>query len=584
MEKSFGKYVITLLAAVVALSPVFLQTPSVFSFPSESFVQGLQPDEDMEFRILTSAGENHAVKISADKNGVAVVPEALSRDPSTGFAMETGRFDFSALGDAEVGTISFQARGLAPFSDVEIRNGEDVYKTRADWAGLLSDMDALKLSDAAPDSEVEIAFYGIEDGGKTASPHLIKVQLALVGGGPTADGVNVSSALGCKALGLAGSALKWHKVLDLSNCYPNQHTKQVELIKTNYVSSLMKMTEQLSSLALQQMQVLGALFDADQTIKTQRLFQQLQAQAHKDYQPSEQMCRVGSFTRSLAAADQQAYAAKQALNEVFMARMRNEEGLASARGADEDMQARVDQYKHVYCDPKDNNNGLSGFCSGHGKDHNKMRLNKDVDFTRTAYMPWTLDLDFEKDKPPPDLEDVIALGKNLFGDETFGLSQGGELKDKYKGYMDARQVMAMKNVAYNSYVNYVGMKAAYGAGEGVQGGGAFMKAMMREFGISDEEITVLLGENPSYFAQMQVLTKKMLQHPDFYVNLYDKPTNVQRMEVALQAAQLMKAHDVYDSLLRREMLYAMQIELKLADRLETATAEMEKASENIAPK
>ena len=576
--KKIYKYtaiIILVLGAAGYGAAGFLKAPAPdpASLADHGYVQGLPAGTEVSFQVVTPQGETYHRTLNADTDGVTVLPQA----PTQAVAIETSDFIVSALSDPESGALSVRATGLQPFSDVEISSGSDIYQTRADWAGMLSEMEVLKLSDTAPNSEVEVAFYGIDGLRSGPSSHLIRVQLALAGGGPTADGVNVATGLGCKMAALAGNILSWHKELTLSNCFPDQHGKQVNLIKGNYLNALMKMTEQLSTVALQQMQIMGSFFDAEQMIKTQRLNQQLQAQAHKDYQPSEQMCRVGSFTRSLAAADHRSYAAKLVLNEVFMARYSNEEGASSAPGADEDMAARISQFKRAYCDPRDNNNGLNSMCNGHGEGFNKMRINKDVDFTRTAYLPWTLDLNFEDEKASPDLEDVIALGKNLFSEDSFMLSDGEKMVQEYAPYMDARQVMAMKNAAHNSYANYIGMKASSPNELGEKSGGAYMKAMMREFGISDADIIVLLGENPSYYAQMEVLSQKMLQHPDFYVNLYDKPANVQRMEVSLQAAQLMRARDIYDSLLRKEMLYALQVELKLAPRMETANAEMQKA-------
>jgi hypothetical protein len=49
----------------------------------------------------------------------------------------------------------------------------------------------------------------------------------------------------------------------------------------------MAMTEQLSAVAMQQMEIIGTFLDAKQQLETQRLFQEMAAQAQKDYTPSE---------------------------------------------------------------------------------------------------------------------------------------------------------------------------------------------------------------------------------------------------------------------------------------------------------
>ena len=59
---------------------------------------------------------------------------------------------------------------------------------------------------------------------------------------------------------------------------------------------------------------------------------------------------------------------------------------------------------------------------------------------------------------------------------------------------------------------------------------------------------------------MEVLTKKLYQNPSFYTELYDKPANVERKRVALQAIDLMQKRDIYQSLLRSESILSLMLE------------------------
>jgi hypothetical protein len=87
---------------------------------------------------------------------------------------------------------------------------------------------------------------------------------------------------------------------------------------------------------------------------------------------------------------------------------------------------------------------------------------------------------------------------------------------------------------------------------------------MKELGITEqEEIEKILGKKPSYFAQMEVLTKKLYQNPVFYTELYDKPANVARKGAALQAIGLMQDRDLYNSLLRSEAVLSVLLETML---------------------
>ena len=93
----------------------------------------------------------------------------------------------------------------------------------------------------------------------------------------------------------------------------------------------------------------------------------------------------------------------------------------------------------------------------------------------------------------------------------------------------------------------------------------YLYAIMQEFGLSDAEIPQYLGEHPSYHAQMEVLTRKLYQNPTFYTELYDKPTNVERKAVSMQAIELMQRRDIYRSMLRSEAILSVMLETALSD-------------------
>jgi hypothetical protein len=90
-----------------------------------------------------------------------------------------------------------------------------------------------------------------------------------------------------------------------------------------------------------------------------------------------------------------------------------------------------------------------------------------------------------------------------------------------------------------------------------------MRGVMTQMGLSAAEATRLLGTNPSYFAQMEVLTKKIYQDPAFFADLYDKPANTQRQRGAMKGISLQQQRDLLDVLHRREMLLSALLELKI---------------------
>ena len=101
-------------------------------------------------------------------------------------------------------------------------------------------------------------------------------------------------------------------------------------------------------------------------------------------------------------------------------------------------------------------------------------------------------------------------------------------------------------------------------GEGDTEVAPFLKAILKEAGVDPKDIEIRLGKKPSYFAQMEILTKDIYQNPEFYSNLYDKPANVERKSAALLAIEIMQDRDIYKSLLRSEAVLATLVEVMLS--------------------
>lgn len=348
----------------------------------------------------------------------------------------------------------------------------------------------------------------------------------------------------------------------------------------NYIPALQMMAQQISSVAIQQTMVIGTFFDGKEQLEAQQDIETLKAEAHKDYSPSAGMCQFGSFVKTIAHSEERADVNHRALHEVLTDRYTGKAGMASASGMARDVYARFDLFKEHYCDPNDHNTALTKICgpeegAATPSAEKRERLNKDIDYVRTAGAPLTLDIDFTNSEVTADELDVIELGKNLYWPvalDKFALS-AKNLKNQRlsEDYMHAREVIAKHILAHNSYLTQVAMKSASPNGLGVQSGGAYMKALLVDFGLSGDEAEAVLGENPSYYAQMDVLTKRIYQDPDFYTNLYDKPTNVERMNASMQAIGLMQYRDRYDSQLRQELLISQMVENRLRDLSQTVS-------------
>jgi len=345
------------------------------------------------------------------------------------------------------------------------------------------------------------------------------------------------------------------------------------------LAALKILTSQLTTIGMLQVEVIGTFFDAKHQLETQRLFQQLTAEAHKDYHPNEQLCEVGTLSYSLASSSRKNEVMRSLLSKRSTDRQLLAKDTIGSGATDSDKRSRLNQFIKKYCDPNDNRKNLDTLCK---RSENKKELfNKDINYTALIETPLTLDLDFtsttaDGQRVTDDEEALFAMTANLFAHELPAqVVEGKYLADdkenpNYRGaavaYLDWRALVAKRSVAANSIASIIAEKT-----KGTEQAQPFIYALIEEMGkgqsnaLTADDIRKTIGDRPSYFAQMEILTKKLYQNPNFYSDLYDKPANVLRKDVAIQAATLMQKRDLYHSYLRSEMLMAVMLESALVE-------------------
>ncbi|PCJ99022.1 MAG: hypothetical protein COA45_06140 [Zetaproteobacteria bacterium] len=352
-----------------------------------------------------------------------------------------------------------------------------------------------------------------------------------------------------------------------------------------WLRALAELTNFLSTFGMYQVEMVGAFFDAKNQLETRRLFFELQAEAHKDYHPSDDFCWFGTSARSLASSDSRVNLNMLAMSEISLSRQLGFRNTVAASGADDDKNSRWQRFVDTYCDPRDNSwesigTGLDFACDIDGLGAgvatgavDRARINRDVDYTRLVDAPRTLDVDFSNVVISEDEEDVLSMAANLYSNNVpsraFSRATITTTSAK-KVYMDLRSVVAKRNVAESSFNAIVALKASGtngDAGAATQPDvGKFMASIVKDLmpaGTPDDEIYAILGENPSYYAQLEVLSKKIYQNPDFFANLYDTPANVKRKSVAMKAISLMLDRALYESELRQEMILSVMLSSEL---------------------
>lgn len=371
----------------------------------------------------------------------------------------------------------------------------------------------------------------------------------------------------------------------LSTCN-EAHMNELFEAGTTMVFDLMTMTRQLSAIMMQQVGLIGTLMDAKFQLETQLLLWKRQEEAYNDYFPSEQMCTLTTMTKELAIAEEKSRVNSYALAKLFSYTDDNPTFSFTEWGSTRAYRIRLNEYRQKYCNPSEMNYTLQSFCDGLSE-ANMAYLNRDLNYAETLEIPRTLNVDFtDNENPSADEENVFALGRNLFGGKTINWKQPGDENEGNAAtfmndpklvhlYQEYRSLTAMRNAARESYNAIVGMK-----GKGAGYVAPHIMALMEQLGIPDEDMDRFLGENPSYFAQMEVLTKHIYQSPDFYTNLMTSPTNVSRFKVILAAISSLSDWDSYLADRREEIGWTIKVELQLRKLQLEIDGDLARASKN----
>ena len=376
----------------------------------------------------------------------------------------------------------------------------------------------------------------------------------------------------------------WEPVLkdDITHIINNEYKfLNEDFFEDFYIKAVAELTEYLSAYGLYQVEMVGSFFDARSQIETTRLIFRLQAEAHKDYQVSDDFCWIGTNVRSLAASESRARANLLAMSKIAMDRQLGKQSLSSAHDDVGDKTGRWHQFVDTFCDQKDNGwdgsgTGLDRACDHDGNAgamilgaNDRSRVNSDIDYTRLIEIPRTLDVNFSSAPAlsTSDEESVMAMSSNLYGNMIPSRIIKHDRMKAYPAarslYLNQRTVIARRGVAQNSFNAIVAMKSA---GSGGGNTAAYMAAILKELmpgGTPDNEVFEILGDNPSYYAQLEVLSKKIYENPKFFAKLYDTPANVARKSVAMKAIELMVDRALFESELRQEMLLSVMLSTDL---------------------
>lgn len=339
-----------------------------------------------------------------------------------------------------------------------------------------------------------------------------------------------------------------------------------------YSGSIKHMSQQVRQDIVANAEMVVAYLDGVNLMTAIRKISMSEVNTLKDYAPSTAVCKFGTLAGSTSGAEETAKSNKMVFQEM-LGNLENQRSGTLYSSPASGINATIQEFKDKYCNNVDNGTFLKDYCEGGGDG----MYNRDVDFTRVFEYPWTFQGDFTG--MSGDAKNLLALFKNLSYIPPAFIENEDELQsmDGTKA-QDRHALNALRSVANNSYASLAGLKIRSGTSRG-----DFMLKMLQKIGLSEQDSVKVLydrtywdknkpppGAQPSYYAQMEILTKKIFQDPSFYADLYDSPQNVDRQKVAITAISLQQDRDFLESLRRREMLLSALVETRLREAGMTA--------------
>lgn len=326
-----------------------------------------------------------------------------------------------------------------------------------------------------------------------------------------------------------------------------------------WVGGFKKSADALRNAIMARGLMIGAFIDGRSENASLSVVQTLNAQTIKNYHVSDAVCKFGTLSKAIASSQDLADANKLVFSKTFLDRNAQSKNLLYTE-SNRAMVVLMDDFKGKYCEGVGANGALGGYCNSVVSKPD-LFYDRDIDFTRVFDTPLTLDVNYTDNTMTEQEQTVLALFHNLSLVPPENGTEDGEnivKQQKSDDLQDLHQMQAVRELVANTFANQVALKA-----KGTDKSAAYMQNVLTKLGLSSGDAKKLISDNPSYYAQMEVLTKKIYQDPSFYVNLYDTPTNVDRQKVAMLAIKLMQERDLLETMRRKEMLLSELLEMKI---------------------
>ncbi|MDI1228624.1 MAG: hypothetical protein PSY14_13165 [bacterium] len=291
----------------------------------------------------------------------------------------------------------------------------------------------------------------------------------------------------------------------------------------DYLEALQNMTGQLNSSLADGTRNMNSLFDTSNMTLNQRSLQQIEVQAKKQFQPTNEGCRFDTAAKYMATTTRTAKAISTGLGKENTGVALNGTGSDAQKGPGQLAAVRWNRYRTLFCDDR-MNGGKAGCAAGNPL------VNAHVTPSKTLFGRETIPMNTD----PNYKLAVNELVYNLIGYEAPApIPQDALAAPSLK---DRRQ----EQRAYATQMDAVGALIYDVVGERTPGEAApEVQALRQSQGITDA------NARPSD-REIRQSTLEQLWNPSYYVDLQDSSSTTNRKEVFLQAYNLMLIYKLVD--------------------------------------
>ena len=334
-----------------------------------------------------------------------------------------------------------------------------------------------------------------------------------------------------------------------------------QTLADNYVSGFMKMTAELGASTMKQTE-LDAMtkVDVPNALETLDKIHGADIKAHRDFSPYEPLCKAGTLSSNMTASRVRGTVATEMLNGQMMDLELARSDPKVAQGRLSRKRNQVATYRNFHCSASDNGGQNKNFC---GKNVKPENINMDINAYETLIKPLTISVDPFDSELTDEEVNFTALVENLIVPESNIYAPPGVMmyETVLSAYQDVRSVAAMRGLVRNSILSYAGRKM--GIKQEDDSIAPFAEAALKDMGMDKEDIIELIGKNPSYEAQMALVTQMQFENPDFYVDISTDPAKVAKAKAMMMAFKNLQTAEMRKSAERSALLSSVWLELRL---------------------